>query len=238
MSGLVNPNSIIPMYKQVLNILQDRIANKEYDAGCKLPSEADLMKQFGVSRITVRAAINELVEDGILQRSQGKGTFVAQPKNPHPADDSVIGFSRSCILSGKKPSTKLLSIEWTTPTKKQAQFWRISPDDQIICTRRLRYVDSLPTMIEINHYPASFEFLFHEDLNKSLFEALKRNNYFYKVSERTVETCFPTKEEASLLEIKTSDPLLLFRDTHEDSKGNPSFLSKQLYNAQNMKFYF
>ena len=99
MIDLINPNSIVPMYKQVLDILKSRIAAQEYTPGSKLPSEADLMKQFGVSRITVRTAINELVEDGVLERSQGKGTFVALPKSTHPADDSVIGFSRSCMLA-------------------------------------------------------------------------------------------------------------------------------------------
>ncbi len=238
MTDLINPNSIIPMYKQVLDILKSRITDQEYTPGSKLPSEADLMKQFGVSRITVRTAINELVEDGVLERSQGKGTFVALPKSTHPADDSIIGFSRSCILAGKTPSTRLLSIEWTFPTEKQAALWNITTKDRIIRSKRLRYVDDKPAMIEVNHYPASFSYLFQEDLNHSLFEALRRHNYVYKVSVRTLETCFPTSEEASLLEIKTTVPLLLFRDRHEDSQGRPSFLSKQLYNTQNLKFYF
>ena len=95
----INPNSPVPLYKQVLDILNDQIARQELKFGDKLPSEAELMKQFGVSRITVRAAISELVEDGILERSQGKGTFVALPKVSHPANDN-IGFNRSCVLAG------------------------------------------------------------------------------------------------------------------------------------------
>ena len=121
MSTLINPNSIIPMYKQISNILTEKITNGELKAGDKLPAEAELMKQFGVSRITVRTALSEMVEDGILARSQGKGTFVATRKSVHPADDR-IGFNRSCILAGKTPSTKLLSIEWVYPSKKQMDF--------------------------------------------------------------------------------------------------------------------
>lgn len=238
MPELINPNSVVPMYKQVLNILHDRITNHEYKPGDKLPSEAELMRQFKVSRITIRAAINELVEDGVLERSQGKGTFVSLPKSKHPADDSVIGFHRSCILSGKTPSTQLLSIEWIYPTEKQVALWNITADTKIIRSKRLRYVDNMPTMIEINHYPPSFAYLFDEDLNQSLFETLRRHNYSFEVSVRTVETCFPTSEEAKLLDLKQNVPLLLFRDTHTDSQGKPSFLSKQLYNTQNLKFYF
>lgn len=237
MSTVINPNSIIPMYKQVLNILNEKISSGELKPGDKLPSEADLMHQFGVSRITIRGAISELVEDGILARSQGKGTFVALPKANHPANDS-IGFNRSCILAGKTPSTKLLSIDWIYPSKKHMDFWGLNENDQIICSKRLRYVDGTPTMIEINHYPASFSYLFEEDLNQSLFGILKKHNYQFNVSERTLETCFPNSEECKLLEVKQNTPLLLFRDTHQDANCNPSFLSKQIYNTQRLKFYF
>ena len=233
----INPNSPVPLYKQVLNILNDQIARQELKFGDKLPSEAELMKQFGVSRITVRAAISELVEDGILERSQGKGTFVALPKVSHPANDN-IGFNRSCVLAGKKPSTKLLSIEWVYPSQSQMNFWHLKNDDRIICSKRLRFVDNHPTMIEINHYPASFSYLFDENLTGSLFEILKKHDYNFYVSERTLETCFPTSEESKLLELKPNTPLLLFKDTHKDLLENPSFLSKQLYNTQHLKFYF
>lgn len=177
------------------------------------------------------------MEDGILERSQGKGTFVALPKVSHPANDN-IGFNRSCVLAGKKPSTKLLSIEWVYPSQSQMKFWHLKNDDRIICSKRLRFVDNHPTMIEINHYPASFSYLFDENLNGSLFEILKKHDYNFYVSERTLETCFPTSEESKLLELKPNTPLLLFKDIHKDLLENPSFLSKQLYNTQHLKFYF
>lgn len=93
-------------------------------------------------------------------------------------------------------------------------------------------------MVEVNHYPPSFSYLFEEDLNQSLFEILKKHNYHFVESERTLETCFPNAEECKLLEIKPNTPLLLFRDTHMDIEGNPSFLSRQIYNTQHLKFYF
>jgi len=237
MSELINPNSAIPMYKQVSHILSDRITTGELKPGSRIPSEAALINEFGISRITVRAAISELVEDGILTRSQGKGTFVASPKSVYRAND-LVGFSRSCILAGKTPSTKLISIEYVLPSAKHMEFFQITDTEKIICTKRLRYVDDCPTMLEINHYSSRCSFLFQENLEDSLFEIFRKKEIQIVNKIRTLETCFPTMEECELLNLKKSTPLLLFRDTQTDSADYPLFLSKQLYNTEHLKFYF
>lgn len=237
MATVVNPNSAVPMYKQVFTIISDWIASGELKPGDRIPSEAELIEEFGVSRITVRSAIAELVEDGVLTRSQGKGTFVAAPKSVYKAND-LVGFSRSCILAGKTPSTKLISIEYVLPMAKQSEFFRIPDTENIICTKRLRSVDGVPTMFEVNYYPAKFSFLFEENLEGSLFEIFQKHNLEIVNKVRTLETCFPTKEECELLNLSKNTPLLLFKDTQADPADNPLFLSKQLYNTEYLKFYF
>lgn len=232
----IDPNSYIPMYKQVLNILTEKIARGEFRPGDRLPSESELMNYFKVSRITIRAALTELVDDGVLTRAQGKGTFVAPQKTNFPAMD-FPGFNRSCILAGKQPSTKLLSFEWVYPSQKHIAFWHLQPGEKILCSKRLRYIDDTPTMLETNYYPASFSYLLEEDLSQSLFGILQKHKYQFWATERTVEICYPTAEECSYLEIKSGTPLLLFRDTHHDLKDNPSFLTKQVYNPEKVKFY-
>ena len=93
----VNPNSVIPLYKQIASIITNRIANNELKYGDKLPSEAELAKEFNVSIITIRSAITSLVQDGLLERVQGKGTFVCEPnKDVYQANDEC-GFSRACL---------------------------------------------------------------------------------------------------------------------------------------------
>ncbi len=237
MSEPLNPNSVIPLYKQVSRVLSDRIASGELKSGSRIPSEAELINEFGISRITVRAAIAKLVEDGMLTRSRGKGTFVSSPKSVYRAND-LVGFSRSCILAGKTPSTKLLSIEYVLPTPKYMQFFQVSDTQKVICTKRLRYVDDFPTMLEINHYPAKCSFLFEEDLEGSLFGIFSSREIQIVNKIRTLETCFPTEEECALLRLSKNTPLLLFKDTQADGDGQPLFLSKQLYNTEHLKFYF
>ena len=238
MSYPINPNSIIPMYKQLSNILNEQISSGALKPGDRLPSESELIETFGVSRITVRVALSELVEEGLLVRSRGKGTFVNFPKSNYPANDTV-GFSHSCRMEGKIPATKVLNIELVYPTNKHMEFFWVNDTDKIICTRRLRFVDNKPSVIEINHYSPQLTFILNENLEGSLYELFQnKHNIILTTHHRSLEVCHPTKEEIHLLNLSKNTLLLLFKDYIKDSTGNPMFVSKQLYNTEHMKFYF
>ena len=85
----INPDSMIPMYKQIVNLLNEKIEKGELEPGDKLPSEAELMEAYSVSRITIRSAISELEEDGLVIRSRGKGHLLHLKKAMYSADDTV-----------------------------------------------------------------------------------------------------------------------------------------------------
>lgn len=229
-------NSMMPLYKQVAQILTEEIKNGHLQTGEKLPSELKLMEVFKVSRITVRTAIADMIDEGMLQRSQGKGTFVSAPKKPQAAND-LTGLTESCHRAGKKLSTKPLSLTYSYPTKKESEYFHIPETVQIIESIRLRYIDGFPALIEKNHYLQDFDFLFHEDLSGSLFKVLKKHGIIVSNSSRTLEIAYATADEASLLDIKKNAPVLLFRDYQSDENKKPIFISQQLYNTQNMVFY-
>ena len=94
----INPDSMIPMYKQIVNLLNEKIEKGELKPGDKLPSEAELMEAYSVSRITIRSAISELEEDGLVIRSRGKGTFIASKKAMYSADDTGYYKSGRCVM--------------------------------------------------------------------------------------------------------------------------------------------
>ena len=86
---MVEANIVIPLYKQIVRALSDSIANGTYRPGDKLPTEAELIEQFGVSRITVRSAIKEMEDAWLVERARGKGTFVAEiNSNGYEAQDA------------------------------------------------------------------------------------------------------------------------------------------------------
>ena len=239
MSTLINPNSSIPMYKQAIQFINDLIARKKLQPGDKIPSETELVSTLGVSRITIRSAITEMVEEGLLTRSQGKGTFVALPqKDSFDANDS-IGFTESCRMAGKKASSEVLSIEKVYAPSKYLKFLNISEDTKIVRSTRLRFVDNEPKQLEINYYSPRLNFLINENLESSLFELLK-NKYNIQVCNfsRVLKFRYATPEESSLLNIKKNSPLFIFEDMQTDEFQTPLYVSRQLYDPENVEFHF
>ncbi|MCD8169826.1 MAG: GntR family transcriptional regulator [Clostridiales bacterium] len=232
----VNPDSMTPMYKQIIDILGRKIEEGELRPGDRIPSEAELMQAYHGSRISVRSAINELEEDGMVVRSRGKGTFVASRKALYSVDDQ-IGFTHSCFQEGKVPRTEVLSVSWIYPTRADVEFFGIDEDETILCTRRLRYVDDVPTMIEVNHYNRMFGFLEREDLSQSLFEILQKHKIRLGGHIRILEVCYANSSDAGILGVKPGAALLLFTDKHEDSGGSPLYISRQMYCTERLKFY-
>lgn len=232
----IDATSIVPLYKQVSQILTEEIKNGNLAVGEKIPSELSLMEIFNVSRVTVRGAIAELVEDGLLVRSQGKGTYVAPQKQMQMAND-LPGLTNSCKQAGKTLTSKILSIEYAYPTHSESKFLKIPENEQVIEIRRLRYIDGHPTIIETAHFLKEYDFLFQEDLTGSLFEILRKHGITVTNSTRTMEICSANAYEAGLLELKRNSSLLLFKDHQFDNSSKPFYVSKQLYNTQNMVFY-
>ncbi|WP_085830659.1 GntR family transcriptional regulator [Collinsella vaginalis] len=232
----MNANSAIPLYKQIVRYLDTQIKAGIYGPGDKLPTENELMEKFGVSRITVRSAVKELEDAGIVVRVRAKGTFVSSDRDMYAADDRE-SFSCSCRMAGKEPSTRLLSLEWVYPNLRDRKFFHIEEDESILKSRRLRFVDGEPTMLETNSYGASLAFLEHENLEGSIFEILNARCVALGSNLRTVEVCYATKLESTHLGVKEGSALLLFVDRWHDEYGEPLFISRQVYCTERLKFY-
>lgn len=233
---MIEANSVIPLYKQIVHALRDEIAAGTYRAGDKLPTETELMEAFGVSRITVRSAIKELEEAGMVVRARGKGTFISSKKQLIAANDQE-SFSRSCQLAGKTASTEVLDLAWTIPTFRDAKFLGVDENTKVLRSRRLRYVDGEPTLLETNSYSRTLAFLEHEDLNGSLMDVLSEHNVAMGRNIRTLEVCSATDYEAEYLHVEVGSPLLLFVDKRFDAHDDPLFISRQVYCTERLKFY-
>lgn len=134
---------------RVRNDLLDRINRDEYAPGMALPSENDLAKIYGTTRLTVRNALDGLVEQGLVRRIQGKGAFVcSRPGDQAGVGGVPAGFRASMRLKGLAPSVRVLAKSKRTAGEHFGRLFGIEPDDLLYCVRRLNSVNGTPVAIE------------------------------------------------------------------------------------------
>jgi GntR family transcriptional regulator len=196
----------IPLYHQLRDSMRAHIENGEFKIGDAIPSEKDLCKRYVVSRMTVRLAIKELVNEGLLVRSAGKGTFVCKPsveQNLH----KLTSFTEDMISRGFEPSSVIVSQEVVPgkDIKRIAEKLRLDDNDRIIKTMRLRLADGQPMAIETTHIPYILcPALLKEDLVKGSIKKILEGKWglIYYKAEQTIEAGLADDYEAKMLGIK------------------------------------
>jgi GntR family transcriptional regulator len=200
----------LPKHAQLSAILTDLVAT-ELRPDAPIPSERELVAKYGVSRATVRKAIERLIADGVLQRAHGKGTFVARPRlesNLH-----LASFSQDMRRRGLSPSTRLLSIAPAAPPAEAARTLRVGSGRSAWRVDRVRLADGRPVALENGWYPrALFPDLDREDLSGSLYQ-LFADRYGLAIdrAEQTLWAEPADGEVGRLLDAPVHTPLLVFR---------------------------
>lgn len=113
----MNPNSIVPLYVQVVECLKRDIENGVYNATGRIPTEAELAEQYKVSRITIRRAVDDLVSQGLVEKKQGKGTFICRQKFAKDIKN-LQSFSEMCHHMNMKPADRCWRTSWFTLMKR------------------------------------------------------------------------------------------------------------------------
>ena len=221
-----------PLYQQLMTRLKNDILAGVYPSGARIPSEQLLCETYGVSRVTVRKAMLDLVQEGLLVRRQGKGTFVTSPK--YGRDYTHIqGFSESCLARGLKPGARLLQKEIVAPKSSILESLGLDENSQTVKIVRLRYVNDEPMVIETSYFPLDYAFLLQENLDGSLFQVLReKKDLVIDGSKKIVEICRATTEEARWLKLRKNAPLLLVRSVAFGNAGQPVYVCMQVINGE------
>jgi GntR family transcriptional regulator len=149
MNGIFR-DSKLPIYHQLYELLRNDIVRGEWQPGDMLPSETELIEQYGVSRITVRQALEALVNDGLIYRQRGRGTFVAHP-TVEQGLSRIISFTEDMRQRGFKPGTEVLFHGLAPASAEIAQQLQVEPDEELVRIERLRLADGEPMSIEESH---------------------------------------------------------------------------------------
>jgi GntR family transcriptional regulator len=192
---------------QVRSVLE-RLIDDELNAGDAIPSERNLVSRLGVSRVTVRQAIADLVDAGVLQRVHGKGTYVTGPQVDSRLH--LTSFSREMRDRGLRPATVVLSAEALPAEEDVAQALHVEPGEEVIRVERLRTADGTPMAHEIGYYPSAlFPGLLDRELG-SLYDVFA-SDYGIPVTsgEQTIRAESADAQQARVLGIPKRAPLLV-----------------------------
>lgn len=235
---MLKSDGVIPLYQQLKNKVMQDILMQVYKQGDKLPPERKMAVDNNVSVITVRKALSELEEEGILDRIQGKGTFVSVKKYNRSLN-KFVSFTEACKNMGAIAGAKELEKKIIVPTKKIAERLEISGTSQIIYISRLRYVDDEPMVIERNYFTLDYAYLLNEDLSNSLFDILyKKSGFMVTDSRKTIEIVRANKEESSLLNIQVGNPLIKIESIAYLKDGSIAYVGSQLINGERFRLSF
>jgi len=207
----------MPLHMQLKDILTSEILNDNFKD--KIPSERELMDRFLVSRSTVREAISALVQEGILEKKHGKGTFIFHK----PVEEwlgSITTYNEIVGEMGMKPGTRLLYQGAETAPESVGNTLGV---DKFYKIDRLRYADNIPIAIEKQYYPLDIGLKLKEfDLNNAAIYDLLELSLGIKLwrADQMITSVQPTREEAELLEIKESVSVLLIERLTYDSSDN------------------
>ena len=198
---------------QVLDLIE------RLGVGMAIPPERQLSVDLGVSRLTLRAALDDLEREGYLKRRRGSGTYVQQPKIAQEL--TLTSFSEDMRRRGMVPGTRMLSLERQHAGARLGRALNVSPAEAILVIKRLRLADAQPMAIETLHVPESLvPGLTPKKLAGSFYELL-RDEYGVHVASGTqaIEPTVTNEEESRVLGVPLHSPALLFERTSRDAEG-------------------
>lgn len=215
-------NEGIPIYVQIREALRGEITRQVLKRGEKLPSEQELASQFKVSRMTIRESIEDLVDEGLLYRRHGVGTFVAYP---HLQRDHtrLTSFFDKAENEGIQVRATLLSMDVRPAKPKVAAALDIPVDSKVIRVKTLRFADNVPITVHDAYMPHKlFASIYTENLEvQHLWTLFEKCGYKVKRAVQRLEAREATKDIAHLMKIKEGAPILFKERTVYADDGTP-----------------
>lgn len=231
----INKHADTPLYRQVQNVLENKIKSKEWTTGFKLPSEDELAEQFEVSSITVKRAITELVNRGYLFRQRGKGTFVTD-RSKEVEIGTIIKFTPD----SKEFPHKLISFNVEKADPHIAGKLGISVDELIVKIKRLKVENDRPLAIEYTYLPYKIcNDISPADLDNQLVYAVLKNKYGVSLERAKlyIKPFILNEDEADLLGVEAGTPVSEWERISFSKEGQKVEYSKFYIKQDDHSFY-
>lgn len=226
------------LYDQIKDDLLSKIKDGTYPEGQTIPSELELAEMYGVSRPTIRQALQILVSDGYLEKRRRRGTVVTKPKVSQSFTMSISSFEDAMRLAGRLPKTKVLVFKRERANAEVEKHLELTRGQDVFKLVRLRYADDLPNVfvesyIPCTLYPGLDSFDFNES---SLYAAMDTCGNPVMTARRRLEVIKADGAAAALLDVEAGDPLLLFHTVARDANGTAVEYSVATYRGESNSF--
>ncbi|QSS99592.1 phosphonate metabolism transcriptional regulator PhnF [Pontibacillus sp. ALD_SL1] len=234
---MLDKRSPMPMYYQIEEQIKQQIQQGEFAPGDMIPSERELSETYDVSRMTVRQSITNMVNDGILYREKGRGTFVAEQKIEQTLQ-GMTSFTEDMKARGMMPSSRLLHFDVVPAQADMAGKLGIQQEEELFLIQRIRFADQEPMAVETTFIPAKLAPGLNQDsVQGSLYEYME-TTHGYQIGRATqvIEATIVDQQEAELLQVPLSSPVLVIERNSVLTDGTPFEVVKSAYRADRYKF--
>jgi GntR family transcriptional regulator len=222
-----------PLYVQLAKNLRQHICDGGIDPGNALPSERDLSEMTGMSRVTIRKAIEQLIDEGLLFRKQGSGTFVA-PRIEAPGS-TLSGFSDDARRRGQNPGVYWMFKNYATPTEEEAIMLETAITTKVARLGRVRLLGGEPLAIEHAVVPARFLPAL-DLLGDSLYAALDVQGFRPTTGQQRIRASLATPTEAGILSINENSEILRIERLTRLADGTPVEFTRSAYRGDRYDF--
>ncbi|HEV2580056.1 MAG TPA: GntR family transcriptional regulator [Ktedonobacteraceae bacterium] len=228
----------VPLYHQLKQVLREQIERGDYRPGDRLPSEPELIRQYGISRITVRQALDELEAEGLIVRRHGKGTYVAERRIEHELV-RLTDFMEDMQQASQHPSSRVLAFVHEPASPPIASALHLKEKTEVVRVDRLRLADERPMACDTTWLPLRFgTLLVGIDLTQETIYHLLETRYAIPVVSGTfsITATTATNHQADLLEMPAGDALLLIQRISYTTGGEPVYVQDRYYRPDRVQY--
>ncbi|CAN5245439.1 GntR family transcriptional regulator [soil metagenome] len=223
-----------PLWIQAANLITSQIESGALAPGTRLPPERELCQQLNISRVTLRKALNQLVQDGLLNASHGRGWYVASAGASKEWPNSLESFTETAARMGLTSSSTVLTSSTRHATIDEAEEFSIAPGTRLFALDRVRHLGEVPIAIDYTRIPADLvpDFETIDFRVASLYDVLLRAGLAPTRADATIEAREADEYAARHLDIEVGKPLLVMNQLVVDAADKPLFASKIQYSGE------
>ena len=234
---LERTKSAKPLYLQIKDIVKQKIINNEYMVGTTIPSENELEEMFGVSRMTIRQAISELVNEGLLrkERGRGKGTVVLSNAIADRLT-TIKSFTQKMHEQGFVLKNKDIDCTLAPAGENVANVFELHPEEEVFCLKRTRMVNKDIIMYSISYVPPFLKLPTEPSLYDSLYKQFSQKQINIKHAEEFIEATLADDDISKKLEVSPGAAVLKRTRTSKDAVGRYVEYTETYYRSDKYKY--